>query len=206
MKTYTAQQGDCIASIATGNGFFPDTLWNLGDNSALKDLRKDPNSLLPGDNVVIPDLTVKQQSCASGAKYTFKRKGVPLKFNVRLMCDGNPKKNLAFRLIVDGVEVAKGKSDGDGYVKAPLPATAQEGILKVTEADNTESVYVFTLGTVDPIDTLTGVIGRLLDLGYGSAADDPADVISAFQSQMGLTVNGQTDQPTQDKLKEVFGQ
>ena len=33
---HTVQPGECIDSIAFQHGFFPDTLWDHGDNAALK--------------------------------------------------------------------------------------------------------------------------------------------------------------------------
>jgi N-acetylmuramoyl-L-alanine amidase len=63
MPSHTVKQGDCISSIAHETGFFWETLWNHPDNAKLKQLRKNPNALLPGDVVSIPDQRVKQESC-----------------------------------------------------------------------------------------------------------------------------------------------
>ncbi|MEY2429487.1 MAG: hypothetical protein QOJ40_2372, partial [Verrucomicrobiota bacterium] len=47
-EDYKVKDGDCLSSIAFSKGFFWETLWNHGDNSALKSKRKDPNVLSPG--------------------------------------------------------------------------------------------------------------------------------------------------------------
>jgi len=82
---YKVRSGDCISSIAFNHGFFWETLWAHGKNSSLKQKRKDPNILRPGDLVHVPDLTSKEESCATDKRHTFKVKGVPAKLQLRLM-------------------------------------------------------------------------------------------------------------------------
>jgi hypothetical protein len=55
-------QGDCLNSIADETGFFWETLWNHASNDSLKQQRRDPNVLEPGDVVHVPDKTPKQES------------------------------------------------------------------------------------------------------------------------------------------------
>ena len=76
-KKYIVKQSDCISSIAFKYGFFPDTIWNDSKNSKLKQDRKDPNVLLPGDEVYIRDKEEKEESCASEERHSFRKKGVP---------------------------------------------------------------------------------------------------------------------------------
>jgi hypothetical protein len=89
-EDYTVQQGDCISSIAFERGFFWQTLWNDAGNASLKSLRKDPNVLKEGDVVHIPDLTLKQESGATENRHTFKLKGVPAKFKIRVLKPPKP--------------------------------------------------------------------------------------------------------------------
>jgi N-acetylmuramoyl-L-alanine amidase len=77
--------GDCINSIALEHGFFPDTLWNHGSNSELKQKRKDPNVLFPGDKLHIPDIEIKEVSKATEKRHRFRRKGVPAKLHLRFL-------------------------------------------------------------------------------------------------------------------------
>ncbi len=83
--------GECISSVAYQHGFFWETLWNHGDNAGLKKERKDPNVLHPGDVVVIPDLTVKEESCATEQVHEFRLKGVPARLNIKVVRPKAPK-------------------------------------------------------------------------------------------------------------------
>ena len=79
---YAVGQGECIDSIAFEHGFFVDTIWDYSKNSELKKLRKDPNILQPGDIVIIPELKIREESCAAEKKHRFRRKGVPAKLSL----------------------------------------------------------------------------------------------------------------------------
>src|SRR5262245_59620858 len=90
MPDYIVKEGDCIDSIAADHGFFPDTIWNDPGNSDLKQQRKDPNVLLPGDKVVIPEKQVKEVYKADRNRHRFKRKGVPAKLRLRFLKPKEP--------------------------------------------------------------------------------------------------------------------
>ncbi len=87
---YIVQAGDCMSSIAYDHGFTLETLWNDGNNAALKDLRKDPNVLKENDEVYIPDLRLKSESRAADSRSTFKLKGVPIKLKLRVLKPPKP--------------------------------------------------------------------------------------------------------------------
>jgi hypothetical protein len=82
---HEVQPGDCVTSLAFDAGFFPDTVWNDGENAELKQKRKEMNLLEPGDVVVIPDLRVKEESGGTDAKHKFRRKGVPAKLKIKVL-------------------------------------------------------------------------------------------------------------------------
>src|SRR5439155_24351321 len=104
-KSHVVSEGDCILSLAESNGLFWETLWDAPQNEDLKSKRKDPNSLLEGDSVFIPDLRKKEVSVQTGASYRFRRKGVPGKLALRVAFgNGEPRANARFELTIDGVE------------------------------------------------------------------------------------------------------
>ena len=208
MPEYKVMQGDCISSIAADSGFLWSTLWNHPDNAQLKNQRKDPNALLQGDVVVIPDKTIKEESRADGAKYKFKKKGSPAKIKIRILEDDQPRKNTPYRLQVDGIWLPQGTTDGDGFVKAKIPANAQSGELRVGNGAD-QQIYFLALGTLDPFDTDSGAEDRLLGLGYALNPDDDdplASALKAFQEKENLDVTGQLDDATKSKLQERYGQ
>lgn len=89
---HPVSSGECISSIAFQNGFFWETLWNHADNAELKEKRGDPNVLLEGDVVHIPDLTEGDESCASDQEHAFKLKGVPARLNLKIQRPKPPEK------------------------------------------------------------------------------------------------------------------
>ena len=206
-KKYIVKQGDCISSIAFKYGFFPDTIWNDSKNSKLKQDRKDPNVLLPGDVVYIPDKEEKEESCASEKKHRFKRKGVPEKLIIQFRCDGEPRANETYVLDIDG-ELSEGKTDKNGKVEIPIPPDAKKG--NITFRD-TGDKYNLNLGHLDPITETSGVQKRLRNLGFydgpvdGKMSEKLEQAIHAFQEKNNLEPTGTLDENTRSKIEEAYG-
>ncbi|HUO07346.1 MAG TPA: peptidoglycan-binding protein [Phycisphaerae bacterium] len=200
---YTVEQGDCLSSIADEYGFLWSTIWNYGENAQLKEERKDPNALLPGDVVVIPDKQLREESRSSGAKYKFKKKG-GAKVKIRVMTGGKPRANEPYKLLVDGTWYT-GKLDKDGYLKQKIPAGAQSGLLKVGSGKQIDE-FPIQLGTVDPLSTESGVAGRLRTMGYRFNDGNMYNALKAFQKKVGLEETGELNEDTRNMLQERFGQ
>jgi hypothetical protein len=200
----TVDAGECISSISDEHGFFWSTIWNHADNAELKELRIDPNALLEGDVVVIPDKTLKTESCATEQKHKFKKKGTPAKIKIRLMLDDEPRANEPYRLQIDGTWF-EGTLDGDGFLEQVIPPGSIRGVLRVGSGERIDE-YELALGTLDPIDTDTGVAGRLRGLGFHFEGDDATPAVRAFQKKEQLEETGEVDDQTRQKLKEKFGQ
>jgi hypothetical protein len=208
-QIYVVQAGDCLDSIGFANGFTWQTLWGLPQNAELKRVRKTPFILMAGDRVYIPNLRVQQRAGAAGARHTFRRKGVPSKFKMRLLSGGKPRANLAYRLLIDDETTLDGSTDGDGWIRVAIPPKAQSATLTVG-AGLDKQVMNLQLGGVDPITELSGVQGRLSNLGFtcgepGTLDDATRLAITQFQQKAALPETGQPDDQTRQAIVDAFG-
>ena len=207
-EDYTIQQGDCISSLAHERGFFWKTLWDHSSNADLKSKRTDPNVLMEGDIVHIPDFTLKQESRATERRHKFKRKGVPSKLNVRFEFDGQPRAKVPFTLDIDGT-VSQGTTDGAGWVRASLQPNAQAAKITLKPKNSDPEEYVLKLGHLDPIDTISGQKARLKNLGFFTGEISPENsaeyvqALKAFQRANGMKETGVADASINDKLKQM---
>lgn len=203
MPEYKVKQGDCISSIAERHGLFWEKVWNHPKNARLKEQRKDPNVLYPGDVVFIPDKEKKEESGTTEQRHRFKKKGTPAKLKIRMLKNDQPRSNEPYRLNIDGIW-QEGTTDGEGYVEANIPSMAKKAILHIGQAGK-EDIYHLNLGNLDPIDTEEGVRERLKSLGF-RVDQDLSNALRLFQKKEGLQVTGELDDTTRTRLKERFGQ
>src|SRR3979490_2695044 len=71
-SNYKIKQGEHVSRIAKQFGFADyRTIWDHPNNAALKDLRKNPNVLAPGDQLFIPDKQLRKESRPTGATHRF---------------------------------------------------------------------------------------------------------------------------------------
>jgi hypothetical protein len=206
MPQHVVSQGECLASIAAANGFAWKTIWNHPDNADLKAERKNPNVLYPDDVVVIPDKQPKEESVATEQTHRFKRKGVPAMLKICLLNNGQPRKNLSWKANIDG-NWQEGNTDSDGNLEIKLEPGCESGLLRLE--DGTE--YQLQLRELDPVDTVSGVQGRLNNLGYdcgpvdGKQNEPTTEAIKAFQGDCQLKVDGTISDEFCAKLKEIHG-
>ena len=205
MGTITVDLGDSIPSIAKQNGFFWETIWNHPQNAALKAKRKDPNILFPGDQVFVPDLALKEETRGTNARHKFKLKGEQVKFKLQLLMLGEPRKNEAYTLLVNG-KIYKGTTDGQGKLEQVVPADAQNGTLLLRGG---KEKYPVNFGHLNPIDEISGVQQRLNNLGFQAGSEDGQQsgqlkaVLTAFQTKYKLNPTGEIDGATKAKLSEL---
>ncbi len=205
-KQYTAKQGDCLSSIALEYGHFPATIWNHPDNANLRRLRRDPNILLAGDLVVVPDREPGSVPGATGKRHRFVRRGVPEMLYIQIEDEeGKPVAGAEYRMTLDGHGV-EGTTDADGWIEEPIPPNARAGMLVVV-VDNQEQEHELELGHLDPIEELTGVQARLQNLGYDCPLNGELDelteiAVKRFQQQHELEPTGEPDEQTRARLQD----
>jgi hypothetical protein len=206
---HTVKEGDCISSIAFAHGLFPDTIWDHPDNEGLRKVRKDPNVLLPGDILAIPDKRPREVSKATSQVHQFKLKNVPAYLNLVLRFGGDPLANQPYVLDVDGAS-SRGTTDAEGKVSLELIPNARKGKLTVGEPGR-QLEFQLDLGHLDPIDQVIGFKKRLRNLGYTvGPLDDQLtaefeDAIRCFEGDNHLTLTGAMGDENQAKLEEVYG-
>lgn len=193
---HCVEEGESLASIADDYGFFEGTLWSLEENESLRESRQRPDVLTARDQVAIPALRQKFILAGTGKTHVFRRRGIPARYRLRVLRDGQSVANAQFTLSVDGGEVRTGKTDADGTLDVPLPPKAREGELCVP-----------SIGMLDPVTLERGVRQRLINLGHLREHTNMTlgEAIASFQQAQGLPVSGMLDDTTRDALEKAHG-
>lgn len=208
MSSYhTVAQGEHLSRIAKKYGFRNyQTIWDRPENKDLKDKRKNPNVLFPGDRLFIPDKQVKKEARSTNQVHRFKvsEAKIMLRLVVRDL-DSQPVANTPCELHVEDKKYQL-TTDGNGKIEQLIPATAESGKLLFKQIE-----VPLKIGHLDPVDEITGQEARLNNLGYNAgSSNDPKDAqlrsaIEEFQCDYNLTVDGVCGPTTQAKLKEIHG-
>jgi N-acetylmuramoyl-L-alanine amidase len=213
-KTYTVKQGDHLPGIAEENGFHDySVVWNYADNADLKKLRQNPNVLYPGDEVMIPDLELREEAKSTDQHHKFQLN--TSKLQLRLVLEDfyeRPISGASCQVTIDGNSQTL-TSNADGLVELDIPNDAKGGGV-IINSDKTpfqnETIPV-KIGYLDPADTVSGQKARLSNLGYyfgeidSSEDDEFNSAIEEFQCDNDLVVDGICGPATQGKLKQIHG-
>lgn len=204
---HQVKQGDCISSIAFENGFFPDTIWNHPSNAELKKKREDPNVLMPGDMVFVPDKRPKEVSEPTNQVHKFKCKNTPEKFKLQLLIGGEPRVGEEYELEIEDLKFS-GKTDGQGRISQSIPPNAKKGRLLLAKG---AEVYQLQIGNLNPSGEITGAQGRLWNLGFyfgaidGKMSDELEEAILEFQFSRNIEPDGELNSATKDALEQAHG-
>ena len=196
---HVVAQGEFLASIALKHGLRNwRVIWDHPDNTALKQRRKNPNVLFPGDELVIPDRTEGTAAAATGRLTTFETGTNDVLLNLTFENAGaralasRPGKLTVGGRSVNGDLVKKGpiplstdpagtlplvfKNVLDGKLAAsegsfafdPLPPPPSGGV----PPERVPPAFRFLVGDLDPVDTPSGQRARLNNLGYFAGFSD----------------------------------
>lgn len=212
MPTHVVQPGECFLRIGAAYGFHWKTLWEAPENADLKAKRGNPNILLPGDRVVIPELTARQESGATERVHSFRARNRTRFLRLRLQDpQGKPLagQTVTLRVRAPGADADRSevvKTDGDGVLECRVPVDASEAELVVGDVS-----WALRLGSLAPRDTVEGLQGRLNSLNYDAGPIDGVmgprtrDALRGFQRDHDLAVDGVYGPESQAKLEEVHG-
>lgn len=204
MAMHHVSDGESIASIAKDNGYLWNTIWDHPGNAALKAKRRNPNQLVAGDEVFLPDKGRKSVSKPVDGKHRFTRKGEPTRFKLKLTTLGEARSNERYTLTF-GEQVIHGTTDGEGRIEHFIPGETKSATLMLSKG---KEIYAIALGQLDPLDELRGVQQRLSNLGYACDASNELDdqtraALAKFQAREKLPVTGDPDAATKAKLQEL---
>jgi hypothetical protein len=147
---------------------------------------------------------------ATGEKSTFKLEP-PSVLRLRLMLNGELLKNEPCEVSFDGAAPVKKSADGDGFLQVPIPRAAKMATVVLLNHKPVE--HTLRLGTLSPVDSVTGQKLRLRQMGYysgklgklGTADGDLKAALVNFQKRHKLKQSGTLDGDTQDSLKKTYG-
>jgi hypothetical protein len=208
MPPYVVRQGDYLAKLAHQFGFDADDVWNDPANGALRELRKTPDVLYPGDVLQLPVAKPESQSLVGGSGNAYAA-SIPCVEVILVLRDDTGNLLPSEPCEIEGCGPPDGpappptSSDGDGKITLAVPVTQREVTIHLPRKNVTLQVLV---GDLDPIEETSGVQKRLQNLGYGdwSEADEEDETLAgatrAFQKDAGLEPTGTLD----DELRQAL--
>jgi len=213
----TIKQGEHVARIADEAGFAHySRVWDDPRNSELKGLRENPNVLFPRDRLFVPDFETRDESGATEQRHRFRRHRSLLRLRLVLRdVNEEPIASTACELTV-GTKTHELTTDAQGLIEQQIPfdATVARLVVPNQEDRDLDLVYDLQIGHLDPLDTTSGRLARLDNLGYfmGHFADYEQIkeqrqrwALEEFQCEHGLPDNGVYDTATKKRLEDVYG-
>jgi hypothetical protein len=217
MVPYVIRQGDYLTRLAARRGFDADEVWNHSKNADLRQLRSNPNMLLPGDVLYVPSDPPSGVSISSGGSHDLKAKVPTVKVELIMKDLDEPMANEAY--VVEGLgrpgEPVEGTTDGEGKITLDVPSSVRE--VRVVFRERGLAIPVL-IGDLDPPNDASGIRQRLQHLGHygwyggGDDGDENLDqeeldrrAIAAFQAAQGREVTGELDDETRDAIVDVHG-
>ena len=208
--THIVAQGEHLPAIATQYGFQSyEPIWNHPKNADLRNKRENPLVLFPGDSIFIPDKVVNDFNRPTGATHKFVVNVAKLKLRVRLLdAFGDPIANEACIIDTGDGAPLDLQTDGDGKVETDVASTVTDATITVGDL-----VFPVKVGHLDPIDTASGVVGRMSNLGHRYADPDAADqervgadfAVMLFMDEQNVDPASVAYDPFLEKIRSAHG-
>ena len=211
MPYHHVRQGECLSYLAWRAGL-PSwrTIYDHPNNMEFRSLRPNPNIIYPGDRLFIPDVSPRVERGSTETRHHFMLRRETLVLRLAILDERwQPLAGARYNLLI-GLEAREGTLDANGRLNELISLDTDEAELMVYLDDNgDECMWKLRLRSLDPISTVTGVQGRLLNLGYDLGQIDgilgplTRSAISAFQRDQGLEITGDVDGHLRRRLEEV---
>jgi hypothetical protein len=209
-RTHVVVEGECTTTIAYRSGWLDDALWEAPENAALREQREHKNILAPGDALVIPAPRPRLETVAASTAVRLRRKGVVAELSIAFFDDADqPRAGEPYliRIVSDaGTEERNGTTNAEGFVVEAIDPSTREVTIVLGDKGPTQQVHTFNAATLDPIDTVGGVQGRLVNLGYeiddarGELGPYTRRALRDFQRDRKLELTGEIDDATRDAI------
>jgi hypothetical protein len=216
---HTVVAGDCISSIAFGAQLPLETVWNAPTNKDLKNRRKDPCVLMPGDVVKVPDKRVKVDKRKTQFTHKYRLKPLLGEWKLQILLGDTPRTDVDYEVTFDGTPGVL-KQAGP-WISFQIPPDAKEAkiTLRFTRGKELSKIvlekfeYTVALGHLRPgaVEIDGGLEDRLKNLGYYSCwpeSKTPSleEVLRLFQLSHGIKPpDGKASSATLKKLMELTG-
>jgi hypothetical protein len=218
-RTHVVKQGECLASIAERYGFADwRIIYDDPSNERLREARPNPNVLLPGDEVAIPEQPGQRGAAIelpTGSAHALALELPRSVLRLRVLDSPDGEGIQAhYRLEVEGVaEPLRGTIGADGILEASVPPAARNARLVLEAEPDGDVLETFQLhiGALDPVSAPSGVRERLRRLGFDPGPEEGAlgpsseAALRAFQARHGLEETGTVTEETADELVELAG-
>ena len=211
---HEVKQGEHLAGIAAKFGFRRFlTIWNHPENAALKELRKNPNILFPGDRLFIPDRTPKEEAVPTDRLNRFVAAVDRLVLRIKVL-EQNDKPIHGDCSLVVGSSATQMPQKGDIFEGAiDTSVEVAELDFPISPAEKLRPKIALSVGHLDPVDTLHGQQQRLNNLGYFAGfhpLEKPNDqfkwAVEEFQcDHPPLVVDGKLGPQSRQQLEIAYG-
>jgi N-acetylmuramoyl-L-alanine amidase len=167
---YKVEQGDRLPTIARKKGFARwQTIWDFDGNVDLKDLRGNAHILFPDDEVSIPSKLARVAEVSGGkAEYVVQSavEVLRVRFAGVWSSENEP---VTFKATPDTVDdPIEGKLLDDCIMTIDLPSNTRRVRVQLFRLAEKEPIasYNLDVGNLDPTEEISGIQGRLRNLGY----------------------------------------
>ena len=167
MQPYVIRGSDYLSKLAHKFGFDADAVWNDPNNSDLRKLRTNPEILLAGDILQVPESSFEPppaQPLVIGTTNTFTAPAPPTVTIKHKFVGVDPSIYASKAYTVRELDDLKGlQTDADGLVTFEVAVTLESATIRFTE---TGEEWTLAIGGLDPINSTIGIFQRLQGLGY----------------------------------------